>query len=157
MQEQQKCIIWPDEFHPDHVPIHVKNVLEMDVSPGAVWAWLIRAKGWPAWYPNAKRVRHEGSVLQGGTRFHWWTFGIPLTSKVVEYVPNERIAWNGKTIGVWIYHAWLIEKTETGCRVTTEESQHGWLCKLSKLIFPNNMYKFHQIWLENIQEKEREK
>ena len=78
-----------------------------------------------------------------------------MTSNVVEYVHQERIAWNAKTVGIWVYHAWLIEKTETGCRVTTEETQYGWLCKLSKLIFPNNMYKFHQIWLENMQEKAR--
>jgi len=155
MSENKQNIIWPDEFHPNNAPIHVKNVLEMEVAPEVVWAWLIRAKLWPNWYPNAKRVRYDGSDLQKGIRFKWWTFGVPLTSTVVEYVPNEYIAWNAKAIGIWVYHAWLIEKTENCCRVTTEESQYGWLCRLSKLVFPENMYKYHQIWLENMQEKAR--
>ena len=71
---------------------------------------------------------------------------------VQEWVPNERIAWTGKAFGLDVYHAWLIEKTATGCHVLTEETQHGFMVRLGKLFMPNRMSTFHQIWLEGLRD-----
>lgn len=151
-------IRWPQEFDPAHAPVHVRNELRMNVTPEVAWAWLVRAVRWPEWYPNSANVRFVGASgpdLQDGTVFRWKTFGANLTSEVMEYVPGERLAWNARGPGIWAYHAWLIEEVDGGCRVLTEETQHGWLCRLGKLLLPNRMFKFHQIWLEQLQSKAR--
>ena len=146
-------IRWPSHYNPRNTAIHVRNEIDIAAPPDLVWAWLIRAQQWPRWYKNATNVRFlEGSPpdLALGTRFTWKTFGVGIDSRVQEFVPFERIAWNGKGIGVDVYHAWLIVKTSGGCKVITEESQHGVMARLAALLFPNRMWKFHQIWLEGL-------
>jgi Polyketide cyclase / dehydrase and lipid transport len=146
-------IRWPDHYHPRNTPIHVRNEIDIAAAPENVWTWLIRAQHWPAWYVNASNVRFvDGKPpdLALGTRFNWKTFGVGIESRVEEFVPNERIGWNGKAFGIDVYHAWLIVRTASGCKVITEESQHGWLARLSVWVFPTRMWKFHQIWLESL-------
>lgn len=149
---------WPAYYAPDNCPIHVRNELDIAGSPECVWAWLTRATLWPTWYVNSANVKileGDGPDLKKGTRFRWKTFGVTITSTVLEYVPNERIAWNAHAFGLDVYHAWVLEPSAKGCRVLTEETQHGWLARLSKLIMPNRMYQYHQIWLEGLGAKAR--
>jgi hypothetical protein len=65
-------------------------------------------------------------------------------------VPQQRLAWNARGFGVFAYHAWLLEDTPGGCRVLTEETQHGWACRLGALVFPRRMSQQHQTWLERL-------
>jgi uncharacterized protein YndB with AHSA1/START domain len=128
----------------------------MAAAPERVWAWLIRATLWPTWYVNSANVEileGKGPDLHKGTRFRWRTFGVTVTSTVLEYVPRERIAWDAQAIGLDAYHAWVLQPSALGCRVLTEESQCGWLARLGRLFMPNHMYKFHQVWLEGLAAK----
>jgi hypothetical protein len=147
-------IRWPAEFEPTRSAVHVRNELEMQAAPEAVWAWLVRAARWPEWYPNSSNVQFAdrlGPDLENGMVFWWRTFGVDLESKVCEFVPGERVSWNGRGSGVWVYHGFLIKKTPTGCKVLTEESQYGWRCWLGKIFIPNNMSNKHQLWLERLE------
>jgi len=150
-----QSIVWPAEFELSRRPVHVSNKIDLDVPPERVWERLIRATLWPCWYSNAKRVHLlDGPPLKLAldTRFHWWTFGLPMTSRVLEFVPNERIAWDARGPGVFAYHAWLITPTPTGCHVLTEERQHGLLAWLQSVALPNRMHDKHQIWLEGLKD-----
>jgi uncharacterized protein YndB with AHSA1/START domain len=154
--DDNATIRWPEHYHPRNSSVHVRNEIDITAAPETVWAWLIRAERWPAWYENSANVRFiEGRSpdLALGTRFNWKTFGVGIDSRVQEFVPYERIAWNGVAMGIDVYHAWLIVKTADGCHVITEESQHGWMSRLSVLIFPKRMWKFHQIWLESLRDQ----
>lgn len=44
-------------------------------------------------------------------------------------------------------------RTAGGSHVLTEETQYGWAARLSSLVFPDRMSKFHQIWLDRLAEK----
>lgn len=146
-------IRWPREFLPANAPVFAHNELNLPVPPEAAWAWLVRATVWPSYYPNSANVRYEnepGSDLRPGTRFRWKTFGANLLSEVVEFEPCHRLAWTADGLGIRAYHAWLLEPTPTGCRIVTEETQHGWLCRLGKLLFPGRMERQHQVWLEQL-------
>jgi uncharacterized protein YndB with AHSA1/START domain len=142
---------WPDHFAPANVPVHVRNEMEIPQPLEHVWAWLIRAQLWPAWYPNSANVRFlkgAGPDLEAGTRFRWKTFGVTIESEVMEFVPKERIAWDAQAFGMDAYHAWVLRETPQGCHVLTEETQHGTLARLQKRVLPNRMYQGHQVWLE---------
>jgi uncharacterized protein YndB with AHSA1/START domain len=152
------AVRWPDRYSPTIAPIHVRNELEMDASPDAVWAWLIRAHLWPSWYDNASDVRILAGTppdLSPGATFRWKTFGLRLESTVLEFVPGERIAWNARGIGVDAYHAWVVGKTPRGSHVLTEETQHGWLARLAARLMPSRMHRFHQLWLEQLRDAAR--
>ena len=148
-------IQWPTEFEPNNSPIHIKNELDIAAEPSLIYAWLIRAELWPTWYPNSKNItflKGEPPDLMLGTQIRWTTFGVTIESTVVEFIPEERIAWDAYGSGIKAYHAWLIERTGEGCHVITEETQHGRLARLNKLVMPTRMYRMHQIWLEGLRD-----
>ena len=155
--KQSLEIRWPDHYEPRSCPIHVRNELDMEAAQDAAWAWLTRASLWPTWYANSANVRieHGGTDLKLGARFDWKTFGVSIHSTVIEFVPNERIGWDAHGLGVDAYHAWVLQPIAGGCRVVTEETQHGWAARLGMLLMPNRMSKFHQIWLEGLETKAR--
>ncbi|MGN8071002.1 SRPBCC domain-containing protein [Mucilaginibacter sp. 22184] len=149
-------ILFPVGFEPANSPVFVHNEIQINATPREVWDWLTNAPTWPDWYFNAANVEIVGSNgdhLVKGSVFKWKTFGNTLQSEVKEYVPNERIAWLALGTGIKAYHAWLIIPNGSGCKVVTEETQHGWLCRLGKVLFPKRMYNYHQIWLEGLKAK----
>ena len=88
-----------------------------------------------------------------GTRLRWKTFGVTIQSMVLEFVLYERLAWDAHGTGLDAYQAWLIQKTDLGCHVLTEETQHGFLARLGKTFRPKRMEQMHQIWLERLRNK----
>jgi hypothetical protein len=85
--------------------------------------------------------------------FTWRTFGVNVKSTVQEFIPNERLAWSARGLGVDAYHAWLLTPCPSGTRVITEETQYGTLARLQKLFLPGRMRRGHQLWLENLSAK----
>jgi len=150
-------IDWPEHYSPQNAPVHVRNTLEIDAPAENIWAWLVCAESWPDWYSNASRVRIGGGEpnLSLGAEFRWRTFGVGIRSKVQEFVPCSRIAWDGSAFGISVYHAWLIVEQGDGCLVVTEETQHGPVARLGALLMPKRMSAYHQIWLESLAEKAR--
>ena len=151
-------IRWPARFEPSFAPIHVRNEVEVLAPIATAWAWLVRAPLWPQWYSNSKNVEIvEGPPhdLALGSLFRWSTFGVTITSRVIEFIPGERLAWDAHGIGVEAYHAWLFRGTETGCHLLTEETQHGWAVRIGATLMPNRMSEYHQIWLDSLAERAR--
>jgi uncharacterized protein YndB with AHSA1/START domain len=128
----------------------------MKAPAPAIWDCLVRAEQWPEWYVNSADVvflEGDGPRLEMGTRFRWKTFGVTIESKVEEFVPGERIAWSARGFGVDAYHAWVLQPDGDACIVLTEETQNGWLATLGKLVMPQRMHRFHQIWLESLEKQ----
>lgn len=149
------AINWPDRYVPDRTAVQVSNEMAIDAPPSAVWAWLVRAKCWPKWYPNSRDVEiYCGATeLSLGARFRWRTFGVPVRSTVREFVPNERIAWDAAGALLDAYHAWLIEPRPDGCWVLTEENQNGLAARAQALLMPNRMHTGHDLWLARLKER----
>jgi uncharacterized protein YndB with AHSA1/START domain len=148
-------IDWPENYRPGMSVAHVRNEIEIPAHAETIWSWLIRARLWPTWYSNSQGVLIEGGSqdLSLGCRFRWKTFGVTLNSRVEEFVPPQRLAWSARSSGLAAYHAWLIEDTPSGCHVLTEESQNGLLARLGHALRPNNMSRYHQMWLEQLRAK----
>jgi hypothetical protein len=129
--------------------------MEMPVTPEAVWPWVVRARLWPSWYPEFQNVviQGGGQDLGLGLKFRWKAFGVGLDSIVEEFVPFERLGWTARSVGIDAYHAWLIERLPTGCRVTSEETQKGWVARLNNAIRPMSVDRIHQTWLERLLER----
>ena len=154
------AIHWPPRYLPESAPVVVRNELLIPAPLPIVWNWLLRAGSWPDWYPNAHDVHflsHTGPDLRDRSRFRWKTFGLRVTSKVLEFVPPTaaatpaRLAWDAHGIGIDAWHAWLLTPRPDGhTHVLTAEVQHGWLARLGKLVTPTRIGAQHQIWLEGL-------
>jgi hypothetical protein len=144
---------WPADARPEGAPVYTYNELEVASPPERVWAWLVRATAWPSYYGNASNVRFvEGAApdLRLGTRFTWTTFNVRVDTTVTELVPNERLAWRGKTLGGTGYHGWVIAPAPSGCRVVTEETQRGIVPSVARWYLRRGLLSQHQRWLEGL-------
>lgn len=149
---------WPASYLPASSRVFVHNEIVIPASPEHIWRWLIRADLWPSWYENAADIHflsHTGPDLRDRSRFRWRTFGARITSKVLEFEPHRRLAWDAHGIGIAAYHAWVITPMPSDgmsqrTQVLTEETQTGWRARLGKLLMPDRMHTMHQLWLESL-------
>lgn len=149
-------IHWPAEYEPANAKFFVHNEIEIAAQPEVVWNILIQATDWPRWYKGAKNVRPintQDTLLNASSVFSWETMGLSFVSTIKEFVPNKRLSWESKKKSIQGYHAWLIIPTNTGCKLITDESQHGWLTFFEKLFQPKKLYKLHNVWLAEIKKK----
>lgn len=64
---------------------------------------------------------------------------------------DPEYVWDAHAFGLDVYHAWVLQPSNKGCHVLTEETQHGFIARLGGLFMPNRMYKYHQLWLEGLE------
>ena len=149
-------IHWPEKYSPEKANFFVHNEIDIAASPAQVWEILIAASTWPEWYEGASDVQLRANTsgkLEAETVFSWKTMGLNFESTIKEYVPNSRLSWESTKKSIQGYHAWLIIPTTTGCKLITEESQHGWLTILEKTFQPKKLHRLHDIWLREIKQK----
>src|ERR1700685_753148 len=116
LADREKDIHWPEGFIPLQADLFSHNALLINASCKRIWGNIVDATKWPQWYPNSKDVRIDGGdVLKEGAVFHWSTFGLPLESKVNEFVPYTRIGWYGyaRETAPSFYHTWYLKRRAT--------------------------------------------
>jgi hypothetical protein len=147
-------ISWPEGLYPEECPVFCHNELDCELSPQQLWPWLCRAVRWHEFYNNCHRLRilDDGGIdLQMGTRFRWWTFGVPVETVVDSFEPNRYLSWTGTGLGARGHHVWLLEPSEHGCLVTTEETQRGVAVGIISPLLKLGLQYFHQRWLQGLE------
>ncbi|MEM9364290.1 MAG: SRPBCC domain-containing protein [Bacteroidota bacterium] len=149
-------INWPKDYTPEEAGFFVHNEIDVKATPEKVWNILLAAETWPEWYEGATNVNITSSndgILKEDSVFQWKTMGLNFESTIQEFEPYSRLSWVSIKKSIKGYHAWLIIPTQDGCKLVTEESQHGFLTFLEKTFQPKKLEKLHQLWLEKIKEK----
>lgn len=142
---------WPTYFEPSESPIFVHNEIEINATPEKVWAILINTKDWKNWYNGAGDVETiDAEKLKANTKFNWRSLKMNVASEVKQYEPNKRLAYTVKTKGVDTYHVWLITATPNGCKIITQETQHGFKCKMGKFFKSKQIVEAHQRGVESL-------
>ena len=147
------AIRWPEQHRPEVSALHAVNELQIAAPRDRVFAWLRRPDLWSSYYGNSRFVKHrEGPwpEVQLGSRFRWLTFGVIVSSEIVEYDPPTQLAWSAKELGASGHHEWLLEERGTGTFVHTEETQRGWGMRLAAPAMRRLMPRYHQRWLEGL-------
>jgi uncharacterized protein YndB with AHSA1/START domain len=147
-------IHWPTGFAPAKADLFAHNELVINAPCERVWKHIVAAATWPQWYPNSKDVRiiSGGDVLKEGTVFRWTTFGLPLESKVYEYVPDSRLGWYGYSPGAepTFYHSWYISPTGNACHVVMDEVGMGHDAAHLRETDESLMHRGHDLWLATL-------
>jgi Polyketide cyclase / dehydrase and lipid transport len=126
--ERSVDIHWPDGYDPGHADLFAHNTIIIDAPAETIWAKLVAATAWPAWYSNASDVVVDdpSGTLSDGVTFNWTTFGLKIASTIAEYVPHARIGWYGTGDQLHAYHTWLlIPRTTSSTYVVMEETGLG--------------------------------
>ena len=159
-QPYAEQINWPEKYALEDAKFFVHNEADIEASPSTVWNILIQAETWSDWYEGASNVNVENSnngVLVADAAFTWKTMGLDFESTIEEFIPHERLSWESDRKNIKGYHAWLIIPTENGCKLVTQESQHGWLTFMQKTFVPRKLRRIHDVWLAEIKRKAEEK
>jgi hypothetical protein len=92
------------------------------------------------------------SVLKDGIAFRWTTFGLPLESKIREFVPFTRIGWYGYAPGTepTFYHTWYLTGRGNGCQVVTDEVGNGPDAANLRQTDEGLMHRGHDLWLATL-------
>jgi len=148
-------IHWPEGFDPAKVDLFSHNELLIDAPCERVWQHIIEATKWPEWYPNSKDVRiidNGGLDLRDSTVFRWTTFGLPLESKIHEFIPFSRIGWYGYAPGTEpiFYHTWFLTPRGNACNVITDESGKGNDAVHLRETDEGLMHRGHDLWLATL-------
>jgi uncharacterized protein YndB with AHSA1/START domain len=148
------AIHWPEGFDPSTADLFSHNALQIDAPCERVWQHIIEATKWPEWYPNSKDVRilDDSSRLAAGSVFRWTTFGLPLESRINEFVPFSRIGWYGYAPGASpaFYHTWYLQPQGGGCLAVTDEVGKGSDARHLRETDEGLMHRGHDLWLATL-------
>jgi hypothetical protein len=147
--ERSADIRWPDGFDPAHADLFAHNAIVIDAPATDVWAKLIAAAAWPAWYSNASDVviNDPSGQLSEDVTFNWTTFGLKIASKVAEFVPYARIGWYGNGDQLRAFHTWLlVPRSANSTYVVMEEIGMGEGARHLALTNPGHMHRGHDLW-----------
>jgi uncharacterized protein YndB with AHSA1/START domain len=147
-------IHWPKGFEPESADLFSHNELVINARCERVWRHIVDATKWPEWYPNSKDVHIvSGSpVLAADTIFRWTTFGLPLESRINEFVPYTRIGWFGYAPGTApaFYHTWYLQPDGPACGVVTDEVGKGHDAAHLRETDEGLMHRGHDLWLAGL-------
>jgi hypothetical protein len=84
--------------------------------------------------------------------FHWSTFGLPLESRVNEFVPYTLIGWYGYTPGTapTFHHTWYLRPQGDVCLVVTDEVGKGKDAAHLRETDESLMHRGHDLWLATL-------
>jgi uncharacterized protein YndB with AHSA1/START domain len=148
-------IHWPNGFTPADADLFSHNELLINARCERVWRHIVEATKWPKWYPNSSGVEilaDGGSELKDNTVFRWTTFGLPLESRINEFVPFSRIGWFGYAPGTTpsFYHTWYLKPEGDGCLVVTDEVGKGESAVHLREVDEGVMHRGHDLWLATL-------
>ncbi len=98
----------------------LEESIEVQASPETVWALISDLTRMPRWSPQVRKTWVKGGTTQHGARFRnlnrkgllFW----PTSAKVVEFVPNEKLAFRVKdNFTIWSF---TLEPVGTGTLIT---------------------------------------
>ena len=149
LKQATPLIHWPEGLEPLNVDVFVHNEGWINAPVAVVWANLIDAAQWPAWYSNSAGVHLDSgqSKLAKGVTFEWTTYGFAITSTVDVFEPGREIGWSVDNPQFRVHHAWILLPERNGTHVITEEAQKGAMAIKFRLEQPNAMYDGHDWWL----------
>jgi uncharacterized protein YndB with AHSA1/START domain len=154
LANRSREIHWPEGFNPSQADLFSHNQIRIAASCERVWSHIIDATQWPQWYPNSKEVRIQsgGNTLAAGSVFRWTTFGLPLESRVNEFVPYSRIGWYGYAPGAepGFYHTWFLTPDGAGCLAVTDEVGKGKDAAHLRQTDESLMHRGHDLWLATL-------
>jgi uncharacterized protein YndB with AHSA1/START domain len=154
LANHSRDIHWPKGFTPAEADLFSHNEVLINASCERVWRHIVEATKWPQWYPNAKAVQvlGDGAVLESNRVFRWTTFGLPLESRINEFVPFSRIGWFGYAPGTApsFYHTWYLTPEGAGCRIVTDEVGKGESAIQFRQTDESAMHRGHDLWLATL-------
>ena len=116
-------------FLRDKNPVMASTELIVNSSVQRVWEIITDLNNWSAWNSDIESMHVQGEIGPG-TVFVWKAGGMTIESTIMEFEPETRIAWKGKTFGITAYHVWTFLDKGNQTLIYTNEKFTGLLAWL---------------------------
>jgi hypothetical protein len=133
-------------INPD-APVRCSKTVVIQADSKIAWAVLTDINNWAAWQTDIRRPMLNGP-LQAGTTFDWKTGGAKIHSTLHTVNPYSQFGWTGKTFGMFAIHNWTLTERNGQTTIEVDESMEGFLARLFKPSFNENLEKGMQRWLD---------
>ena len=148
-------IHWPGSFDPARAAQFSHNHLFIHASCEHVFARMAKVSEWPDWFILVKNVSVQGAVQTPalGQTLLLSIFNTPITAKITEWVPGERISWLPEGVAPSQsshYHTWHFTPSPGGCEVVTEEVGVGAADQKLGAEGSFSMHRAHDLWLASL-------
>ena len=115
-----------------------------------IWALLADIESWPKWNPNVTHAKRTGKTQDGDT-FFWKAGGVELHSTLTEARLPESLVWNGRGLGLFAVHSWILRPDKKGgVTVITTESLEGWPTRVLPFLWRKMLDNVLKNWLKNL-------
>ena len=150
------AIRWPSAYDPSVAPVFSHNELLIHADCHHTFSRLADATDWPNWLVIIKDVANETPGTVGrGALYRLKIFNSPIQSRIVEFVPDQRISWvpfgaDETETRHGHYHAWHFIPQAANCLVITEETGIGPGDRNDPVGGSHLMHKAHELWLDSL-------
>ncbi len=153
------AIHWPAAYSPSVAPVFSHNELLLHTTCHTTFAHMTDATTWPDWLAIVKDVQFETPApMREGTLLRLKIFNSPIQSRVVEFVPDQRISWipygsDETETRHGHFHTWHFVPQgpqQTNCLVITEETGIGPGDLADPAKGSHLMHKAHELWLDSL-------
>ncbi len=146
---------WPKGFDPASAAQFSHNELFIPAPCEHVFAQMADVTHWSQWFILVKDVHLEeqNQTLGEGRTVLLSIFNTPITAKITEWVPGERISWLPETIvpsQSMHYHTWHFKSAPGGCNAITEEVGVGPEDVRTGPEGSFYMHRAHDLWLASL-------
>ncbi len=156
---RDSAIHWPAAYSPAVAPVFSHNELLLHTTCHSAFTHMADATDWPNWLAIVKDVSFETPApMHEGTLLRLKIFNSPIQSRVVEFVPDQRISWipygsdetETRHGHFHIWHFVTQGPQQADCLVTTEETGIGPGDVKDPAAGSHLMHKAHELWLDSL-------
>ena len=130
-----------------NAPLKCSKTLAINASSERVWEIMTNIDQWANWQTDISRAKING-ILKPNTTFDWQAGGVKVHSTLHTVEPYKQFGWTGKAFGIYAIHNWTLSEDNGQTTVSVDESMEGFLAKLFKMTFSQNLEKGMQTWLD---------
>ena len=130
-----------------NAPLKCSKTVTINASSVRVWEVMTNIDQWANWQTDISKAKLNG-ILKPNTTFDWKAGGAKVRSTLHTVVPYKQFGWTGKAFGVHAIHNWTLSEENGQTKVSVDESMEGFLARLFKKPFNQNLEKGMQTWLD---------
>ena len=130
-------------------PVYAEDEIHIKADPQKVWDLLVDFQKWPLWNEKVSSVSIK-SALVPGMKFTWKSNGITIRSTLHTVQPVSLLGWEGKAVGSYAIHNWVLTPIFGGCMLSVKESMTGWIVRLFNAKMRKTLQADMKFWLEKI-------
>ena len=157
---RDNAIHWPAAYSPDVAPVFSHNELLLHTTCHNAYTHMADATTWPDWFPLVKDVAFETPApMREGTLLRLKIFNSPIHTRIVEFVPDQRISWvpygsDETETSHGHFHTWHFvpqgPADKQACLVITEETGTAAYDRKDPAAASHYMHKAHELWLDGL-------